>query len=134
MNFSSPENLLHLTAETLQIGWVFWRQKIHDFDNVHVRIFSIAEVGGNSRLFYTKICLKFDFGLFLKNYFSATWLPCIELKIFDVGLVRICCLSQICSEFVEELVSRFCYVQISSVPNLPTLPCFLKRHFSVVSL
>ena len=67
MNFFSPENLLHLTAETLQIGWVFWRQKIHDFDIVHMRIFSLAEVGGNSRLFYTKIVVEIGFWSFFEK-------------------------------------------------------------------
>ena len=36
INFLSPEKLLYLTVETLQIGWVFWRQKIHSFDKVQV--------------------------------------------------------------------------------------------------
>ena len=62
---------LYFPIEILQIGWVFWRQKNHNFDTVHVKFFYVAEVGGNSRYFYTKSVVEIRFRSFFWKMITA---------------------------------------------------------------
>ena len=51
---------------------------------------STPEVRGNEKFFILKFFLFFISTTFWKNDCSATWLPNIELNIFDMGHISIC--------------------------------------------